>query len=93
MCLKVLWLIYALTWGTLHLLTIRLGGNLNDGLISPWYPYDDLPHDDNSFSFGQCIAVILLALPVLILIENYLGKGPTEKIRSCAHSCDTTCAH
>ena len=42
----------------------------------------ELPPNDNILSFGQCIALILLAVPGLGLLENYFGKTHVLKLES-----------
>ena len=62
---QILWLAFALAWGTTHLMTTRSY-------------MDEVEIDtsgENTWGFGQVFPVILLALPVLSIAENYYGEA------------------
>ncbi|KAH8752416.1 hypothetical protein BGZ57DRAFT_965715 [Hyaloscypha finlandica] len=59
MLLEIFWLIAGLAWGTLR-------------LISTWTAAH--PEDETVWSFGQVLALLLLALPFLSLSENLFKK-------------------
>lgn len=68
--LQILWLISALFWGSLHLWYARMGRSMqvfNEVSISP--------SGDDEWTFGQCISIILLAFPLISLIESYIGES------------------
>ena len=56
---QILWLCFALAWGTIHLFTAR--SYLPQGAENVW-------------SFGQTLPVVLLMLPVLSIAEDCYGK-------------------
>ena len=61
---QILWLAFALAWGTEHLFETR---SLTDEVESD-------TSDENIWSFGQLFPVILLALPMLSIAESYYGR-------------------
>ena len=61
---QILWLAFALAWGTEHLFETR---SLMDEVESD-------TSDENTWSFGQLFPVILLALPILSFAESYYGR-------------------
>ena len=66
--LQITWLVVALAWGTIAVLRDR--NNL---------PYDQdeatqILSEQNSWSFGQIVPVVLLFLPFLTLVEVSYGE-------------------
>ena len=62
---QILWLAFALAWGTTHILDTRSY-------------MDEVESDtsgENTWGFGQVFPVILLALPMLSIAESYYGRG------------------
>ena len=62
---QILWLAFALAWGTTHLMNTRSY-------------MDEVEIDtsgENTWGFGQLFPVILLALPMLSIAESYYGMG------------------
>lgn len=57
--MKVYWLIVSVTWGTMKVVGLRV-------ILSYSKQQDD------SWSFGQVLPVLLLALPLINLIELFL---------------------
>ena len=57
---QILWLLFALTWGTENLFLTRgsYGSNV----------------EEDTWSFGQFFPMILLILPVLNIVETYYGE-------------------
>lgn len=62
---QILWLAFALAWGTEHLLYTRSYMDMIEKDLS----------GENTWAFGQVFPVILLALPILTFAESYHGKG------------------
>lgn len=58
--IQILWLCFALGWGTAHLLGARSLYGANTQSLDGW-------------SFGQILPVILLTLPILSIAENCYG--------------------
>ena len=65
---QILWLAFALAWGTEHLLVIRSPLGLVDDIES-------VTSEENTWGFGQLFPVILLALPIFSIAESYYGRG------------------
>ena len=61
---QILWLAFALAWGTTHLMETR---SYMDEVESD-------RSDENTWGFGQLFPVILLALPILSIAESYYGR-------------------
>ena len=61
---QILWLCFALAWGTIHLFTARSYLSQDAALVSA----------ENVWSFGQFLPVILLILPILSIAEDCYGK-------------------
>lgn len=61
---QLLWLAFALAWGTTHLFHTQT--------------YMDEPESgrssENTWGFGQTFPVILLALPMLSIAESFYGR-------------------
>ena len=68
---QILWLCFALAWGTIHLFTAR--GRLPEGTV--------VDSAENVWSFGQFLPVVLLMLPILSIAEDCYGK--TRLLESC----------
>lgn len=68
---EILWLAFALVWGTRNLFVTRAY-------------YSD--NAENTWGFGQLFPALLLVLPLLSIVENYYEKGlsPLPKIESAA---------
>ena len=61
---QILWLAFALAWGTMNLSITRSY-------------VDEVESDtsgENTWGFGQVFPVILLALPMLSIAESYYGR-------------------
>ena len=58
---QILWLAFALAWGTTRLFFTRSIAEQDT-------------FKENTWGFGQLIPVILLALPILSIGESYYGK-------------------
>ena len=56
---EILWLIFAMVWGSIHLFHARKGVTRRNGEIQ-----------QSIWSFGQCVSVILLAQPLLSIAET-----------------------
>ena len=69
---QILWLAFALAWGTTHLLDTRAY------MVSA----ESDTSGENTWDFGQLFPVILLALPMLSIAESYYGRG-TPFTRIC----------
>ena len=65
--IKILWLAFALAWGTGNLFSTRL---------------HDTDKTQNTWSFGQIFPVILLVLPLLSLVETFYGEEANPTLRS-----------
>ena len=63
--IQILWLCFALAWGTAHLFVARSLYGTSDGTT---------PAED-SWSFGQFLPVVLLTLPILSMAENCYSKS------------------
>jgi hypothetical protein len=67
---KILWLAFGLVWGTGHLYVARrywseFFDSSNNSV--------DVTSGENIWEFGQCVTVVLLALPILSIGEKYYG--------------------
>ena len=62
---QILWLAFALAWGTTHLFRIQ---KYKDEV-------ENSSSDENTWGFGQVFPVILLALPMLSIAESFYGRG------------------
>ena len=60
---QILWLTFALIWGTTHIYTTRVAFA------------EQRDSEENTWGLGQVFPVILLALPVLSMGESYYGKS------------------
>ena len=58
--IQIVWLFFALIWGTAHLLGARS-------------LYGAVTQSTDGWSFGQILPLILLALPILSMAENCYG--------------------
>ena len=76
---KISWLVFALVWGSVHVFIARSPA----ALVKQYHHYSNdsfdsskiaLPLGDKEWTFGQCIALILLALPIFTIGESCLGK-------------------
>ena len=61
--LQITWLAVALVWGTIAVLRDRNGPDA-EGALS----------EQNAWSFGQIVPVVLLLLPFLALVEVFYGE-------------------
>ena len=61
---QILWLAFALAWGTTHLIYIP---NTTD-------EFEGGTSGEKTWGFGQVFPVILLALPMLSIAESYYGR-------------------
>ena len=64
---QILWLAFALAWGTTHLLYTRTFTRILSTSIS-------MTSVENTWGFGQVFPVVLLAVPMLSIGESYYGK-------------------
>lgn len=62
--IQILWLCFALAWGTIHLFVAR--NYLSQNAV--------VDSDENVWSFGQFLPVVLLMLPILSIAEDFYGK-------------------
>ncbi|KAI0887604.1 uncharacterized protein GGS22DRAFT_157575 [Annulohypoxylon maeteangense] len=62
----VFWLIFSLAWGTIKIKNLRVLSTRST-------------NQDNSWSFGQVLPVLLLALPLITLFELFLKSLSSEK--------------
>lgn len=60
---EVLWLMFALIWGTIRLFTIR-----------SFVPPDSNVVEEDFWGFGQLVPVLLLLLPILLIAESCSGR-------------------
>lgn len=58
----MLWLGFALAWGTQRLYAIRLAPDLS------------IRDEENTWGFGQLVPVFLMAIPILSVGQSYFGK-------------------
>ncbi|KAL3467198.1 hypothetical protein BJX64DRAFT_192287 [Aspergillus heterothallicus] len=65
----LLWLLIALIWGTLRLTFDRIELSRSRASLT-----SDGESQDNSWTFGQMVPVILLLMPLMHTVEIYLGK-------------------
>ena len=63
--LQITWLTLALAWGTISVLRDR--NNLS-------YDQEGFLSEQNAWSFGQIVPVVLLLLPFLALVEVSYGE-------------------
>ena len=72
---QILWLAYALAWGTIRLFVTRKKVHS--------YRYNDkLASEEDFWSFGQSVSVALLMLPILAMAEMFFGKCSLEGIHT-----------
>ena len=62
---QILWLAFALAWGTVHLVHTQEFKN----------EVENDPSEEKTWGFGQVFPVILLALPMLSIAESFYGRG------------------
>ena len=73
---KIVWLVFALVWGSMRLSRVRVT------IQDEYLPHPHLlPREDDAWSFGQCIAVILLVFPLISIGEGFLGESYLSKPR------------
>lgn len=76
--LKILWLVYALAWGSVHLVLARKKPIPSPRTVDPNSRITNhenaRPAEDTFWTFGQSVAIILLALPISSLGEGFLGE-------------------
>lgn len=72
MLLEIMWLVFAMAWGTIKIWTTRDSANYNfDG----WnYTENHEILEENVWSFGQTLPLVLLLLPLLSMAQAYLDN-------------------
>ncbi|GFF54334.1 hypothetical protein IFM58399_09798 [Aspergillus lentulus] len=58
---EITWLSFSLAWGTIRIFIVRNTGHAST----------DIHQEENIWGFGQVVAVVMLALPLLSIIEAY----------------------
>ena len=66
--LKIFWLLVALAWGTLRILEIR--NKITDSDFE-----DQSKDEENTLTFSQWIAFLLLIVSVYSMVETWYGKS------------------
>ncbi|KAI9777683.1 MAG: eukaryotic translation initiation factor 3 subunit E [Geoglossum umbratile] len=66
--LEITWLIFGLAWGTTRLILVR---QLTTGIS-----------EENDWSFGQLLPVLLLVLPFFAVVETFIDEMPQRKAQS-----------
>lgn len=72
MLLEILWLTFAMAWGTIKVWSTRSSATYNFDGISYTFNHDVL--EENAWSFGQTLPLILLLLPLLSMAQAYLDN-------------------
>lgn len=72
MLLEILWLAFAIAWGTVRLWDSR-GTYIYDVHGDMTYPHSDVLEEDH-WSFGQTLPLVLLLLPILSMAQAYLDN-------------------
>ncbi|KAH7120800.1 hypothetical protein B0J11DRAFT_438088 [Dendryphion nanum] len=72
MLLEIFWLTFAVAWGTIKLYDTRQSAGYNSN--SEWVDANKDVLEENSWSFGQILPLILLLLPILCMTQAYLDN-------------------
>ncbi|KNG52148.1 ArfGap-domain-containing protein [Stemphylium lycopersici] len=77
MLLEILWLTFAMAWGTIRIWETRAAATWNfDGNN---VTYNQKLSEENYWSFGQTLPLILLVLPLLSMAQTYLEEDAKEE--------------
>ncbi|CAO2652751.1 Nn.00g021620.m01.CDS01 [Neocucurbitaria sp. VM-36] len=72
MLLEIIWLTFAMAWGTIKVWETRATAAYNFDGIS--ITINQEVHEENSWTFGQTLPLILLLLPLLSMAQAYLDN-------------------
>ncbi|KAJ4362968.1 ADP-ribosylation factor GTPase activating protein, ER-Golgi transport [Neocucurbitaria cava] len=82
MLLEIIWLTFAMAWGTIKVWETRASAAYNyDGIN---FTFNDDVREENTWTFGQTLPLILLLLPLLSMAQAYLDNDAK------AHEANTT---